>query len=436
MTLLKWLAEGLGYDVAPIAVFYVLRAQMFLLSFVLEDWALHELLPVKRERAVALLLVASSYVTWTFQMHTFSNSLETILVLWCLVLMRRMREDQEHTQVKLCVALAFLGVLGIFNRITFPAFLLVSGTQLLPELAVTPWRLPVILLAGGLTALIAVSMDTEYFTGSKLNFSSLFEQGVLTPYNNVIYNLDATNLAQHGLHPFWQHFVVNLPQLLGPAVPLLLFVSRKNSLFWSGVAGIAVLSCFRHQEPRFLLPAVPLLLASVRLPRSPQAMKMWTGFWVIFNLLAAIVFGLYHQAGVVPMQDWIRQQPHVTQTLWWKTYSPPLWLLGHQNDVMSTTDLMGMAGPRLIEQLSAIAPCQGSGNDTFLVAPSSAMFLDQYTLSTTEGQHDLVFQHKCQHRQHLGLDDLDFGEDGFVPTLQRVIGRRGLDVWQISRLCS
>lgn len=62
---------------------------MFLLSFVLEDWALHEQIASIRHRRIAVLLVASSYVTWTFQTHTFSNSIETLAVLWSLVLIQR-----------------------------------------------------------------------------------------------------------------------------------------------------------------------------------------------------------------------------------------------------------------------------------------------------------------------------------------------------------
>ena len=35
----------------------------------------------------------------------------------------------------------------------------------------------------------------------------------------------------------------------------------------------------------------------------------------------------------------------------------------------------------------------------------------------------------------IGLDDLEFGDDGVWPTLERVIGRRGLIVWRVSRDC-
>ncbi|KAK5121880.1 hypothetical protein LTR85_004451 [Meristemomyces frigidus] len=432
LTLLKWISEGVGYEVSPMAVFYVLRILMFTLSFVLEDWALHELLPVKRERVTALMLVASSYVTWTFQMHSFSNSIETLIVLWCLVLMRRMQDDSEHTQFRLCVALAFLGVLGVFNRITFPAFLVPAAVELLPQLKVKPWRAPAILLAGGLTALVAVAMDTEHYTGKQLRFRELFSTAVITPWNNMAYNLDSANLAQHGLHPFWQHFVANLPQLTGPALPLLIFSSRKNMLFWSGITGVAILSCFRHQEPRFLLPAVPLVLSSIDLPK--RLSRIWIYVWLAFNVLAAIIFGAYHQAGVIPVQTWIAQQPGVSQVLWWKTYSPPRWLLGTRNAYVNTTDLMGMTGPSMIKQLSDAAECGGDEHITLLVAPSSATFLDAYSGQAAQDQN-IKFERLLQQRQHIGLDDLDFGDDGVWPTLKRVIGRRGLTVWRVSREC-
>jgi len=433
LTVFKWISEGLGYDdVSPLAVFYLLRVLMFLLSFILGDWALHELLPLKRERAVGLVLVASSYVTWTYQMHTFSNSIETLIVLWCIVLMRRMRDNNEHTQVRLCVALAFLGVFGIFNRITFPAFLIVPAVQLLPGLLVRPLRIPIMFLTSAVTTLVAVAIDTEHYSGNRFRFRKTLDTAVFTPWNNLAYNLDSANLAQHGLHPFWQHFVANLPQLIGPALPLLIASSRRNSLYWSGIVGIALLSCFRHQEPRFLLPAVPLLLSAVNLPK--RFTRVWVCAWVAFNILAGVLFGSYHQAGVVPMQDWIGQQSGVAHVLWWKTYSPPRWLLGHENAYASTTDLMGIPGPRMMQELARMVSCTPNANKTLLVAPSSATFLDTYkaTLPSSQLVH---LEHLWQVRRHIGLDDLDFGDDGVWPTLQRVIGRRGLDVWRVTADC-
>jgi len=98
MFLLRWLWEGLGYDeVPPSVVYWSLRVLMLTLSIVLEDWAVLELVQSPRARRVVVPLVASSYVTWTYQTHTFSNSLETLLVLWSLVLIRRITEDKVGT---------------------------------------------------------------------------------------------------------------------------------------------------------------------------------------------------------------------------------------------------------------------------------------------------------------------------------------------------
>jgi hypothetical protein len=94
MYILRWLWEGFGLDVSPSVVYWTLRVLMLALSVVMEDWAIHELVESPRARRVAVSLVASSYVTWTFQTHTFSNSIETLLVSWSLVLIQRIVEDK------------------------------------------------------------------------------------------------------------------------------------------------------------------------------------------------------------------------------------------------------------------------------------------------------------------------------------------------------
>ncbi len=95
MVILRWLLTETGRgEVAPRIVYYTLRGVMFLGSFVLEDWAIHELVHSPRERRVAVILVASSYVTWTYQTHTFSNSVETLVVLWSVILIQRILENK------------------------------------------------------------------------------------------------------------------------------------------------------------------------------------------------------------------------------------------------------------------------------------------------------------------------------------------------------
>ena len=405
---------------------------MFFLSFVLEDWAIYELVPDKKARAAALLWTASSYVTWTYQAHTFSNSIETVIVLWCMVLVNKLMADDEHTRAKTCACLGFLGILGTFNRITFPAWLVVGGVQLLPRLYRKPRRLGVLAISAALTTVVAVATDTEYYTGERLHLRALPSAAVFTPLNNLRYNLDPSNLAQHGLHPFYQHFLANLPQLLGPAF-ILVFTSNKFNVFWlSGICGTILLSLFKHQEARFLLPAIPLLLSSIQLPSKGK--PIWLGIWITFNVLAALVFGIFHQGGVLPTQSWIEKQHNIDQVLWWKTYSPPRWILGRANERANTTDLMGIPETQLMERLSVVVPsCEDGQGRTLLIAPWSQMGLDRYDESAGHG----VWRWERAHfyRPHAGLDDLDFGEEGVVPTLRRVVGRRGLVVWEVRRNC-
>ena len=95
MVILRWLWTETGKEeVAPNTVYFTLRGVMFLSSFILEDWAIHELVHSRRQRRIAIIMVASSYVTWTYQTHTFSNSVESLIVLWSLVLIQRILENK------------------------------------------------------------------------------------------------------------------------------------------------------------------------------------------------------------------------------------------------------------------------------------------------------------------------------------------------------
>ena len=95
MQLLQWLWEGLGYsEVPPEIAFWTLRIVMLVLTLVLEDGAIHELVQSPGQRRVAVMLTASSYVTWTYQAHTFSNSVETLALLWCMVLVERIIHEK------------------------------------------------------------------------------------------------------------------------------------------------------------------------------------------------------------------------------------------------------------------------------------------------------------------------------------------------------
>lgn len=161
--------------------------------------------------------------------------------------------------------------------------------------------------------------------------------------------------------------------------------------------------------------------------------------------------GVYHQGGVVPAQlampdiistHTVEQgiKTHSESTVfWWKTYSPPRWLLGSEQDNhIHTADLMGIPGLKMIQHLDDAVPRCPRFSPVYLVAPTSATFLDEYSsLSSLADPHspNLQIFRLWTYRQHLNLDDLDFGDDGVVDTLKRVVGRRGLSVWSVRRAC-
>jgi GPI mannosyltransferase 4 len=294
------------------------------------------------------------------------------------------------------------------------------------------------------TALVAIALDTAFYTPGSISWTDLIYRPVITPLNNLRYNMSPENLAEHGLHPWYQHLLVNIPMLLGPAA-ILLFTQPHFSLrLYSAISGIFVLSVFQHQEARFLLPTVPLILSSVQVPKNRTTLKLWSAAWILFNLIFGVLMGIYHQGGIVPGQVFMSGQPDATHAVWWKTYTPPIWLLNGKNEVLQTRDVMGLKGDTLIGQLEALATCDTPAdrrnteylkekNGTYLIAPMSAEWIDPYL--SNKGLEGLRFREVWRYRQHLNLDDLDFGEDGVWKTLSRVIGRRGLVAWRVTKSC-
>jgi phosphatidylinositol glycan class Z len=297
-----------------------------------------------------------------------------------------------------------------------------------------PVSLLVMVLSAAATLLFAVVTDTEWFLQKPVHLSQLRETAIITPLNNFLYNMDSSNLAKHGLHPYYQHVIANLPQLLGPALPLIFFSCRMGMPMYSAGFGIFALSCLKHQEARFLLPAVPLILSSIRVPRRMR--NLWITIWIIFNVCLGLLMGVFHQGGVVPAQLWVGKQTGIQQAFWWKTYSPPTYLLGNNHQGLVTRDLMGMRGEKLLEELKAKVDCDATST-TLLLAPLSATFLDAYKTdnSTALEVSDVTLEEVWRYRNHFNLDDMDFGDDGVWPTLKRLVGRRGIGAWKVTKKC-
>ncbi|KAF8558667.1 hypothetical protein OG21DRAFT_1404685 [Imleria badia] len=390
----------------PPLVFRIQRLAFLCLSSVL-DYSVWSLVPQPAPRRLSLLLLASSYVTCTFQVRPFSNSLESVLVSLCIVLFRRIVDKRMRLKVgrektpayalkRDLHLLAVLAVIGTFTRPTFVAFALPIAYQLLRlsyQVVGSPFQVVSLLLPPICTAMLAASVfiavDTFYFRGN-------LSKPVITPYNFVKYNLSAENLAGHGLHPNWLHAGVNMPMLLGPLFLWFAWCSMCEYVKPSGhrvqkvyfetdilrrtliqiiILSLSVLSLQPHQEPRFLtpliLPAI-VLLATTELPRPG---KFFWVTWITFNTLLALVFGVLHQGGVVPsilaLHSTLRNGPAGSSThiIYWKTYTPPRHLLGVSRGVgvpgkISFVDLSGAPQNELMAALSA-----QSSNSTYLVTP-------------------------------------------------------------------
>lgn len=342
--------------------------------------------------------------------------------------------------------------------------------------------------------LIAIATDTAFYTGpaATTSFRALFDHvrhaPVITPLNNLMYNTQTTNLAEHGLHPRYQHLLVNLPQLLGPALILLFsstwpFAIRNlksmliNPRFTSAATGTLILSLVPHQEPRFLLPAVPLLLTCIRIPTSAVWRRVFWTSWAIFNTILGVIMGVYHQGGIIPAQLALpslitrslstrHSDAHNIEVFWWKTYPPPTYLLGippthpstnHSLNI-STVPLMGLPQSELVFMLMQHFPtCDPSlvdrltvhhaKTDIYVVAPLSAWRLDpdtpyppvsnfSFSIAFNMPPAHLSMTNLATFRQHINLDDMDFADDGLLHTLSRVVGRRGLGVWKVDRICA
>jgi phosphatidylinositol glycan class Z len=291
-----------------------------------------------------------------------------------------------------------------------------------------PLALFTFVLSSCFFALLAIALDTSFYRPEIDTILGAIGNPVITPLNNFVYNSATSNLSKHGIHPLYQHVVANLPQLLGPAYPLLFCCYRQSFRLYSAVSAILVLSLFPHQEARFLTPAIPLLLSSVRLPN--RFGRTWIASWVVFNVIMGLLMGTYHQGGVVPAQIHISTQPDITHAFWWKTYSPPIWLLDGKK--IQTSDLMGMPFQDVDAVLKTAVACGPADQGIVLAAPASAAALDGLVNGTKRG---IFLRERWRYSRHVSLDDMDFEDEGVLGTLGRVFGRRGLLLWDVGRNC-
>lgn len=376
----------------PYLLVTIPRMMMTSLSF-LSDLFIYKICLNNNTRPWSTLKIwASSHVTLVFLSRTFSNSTELVLFSALLYFVsssmkltdRYIRreielEDQykragnalERVQIvrmqkKIPLHkynhsfwIGALFALGVFNRPTFmlyalvPMFFWMQRGMFLRKVGLADFhdRMSSLLPTFIIMALTIIVSDTLFYRGWTL------AQVVMTPLNFIAYNMDRSNLARHGLHPWYLHSAINVPMLFNVlGLGGLYLVSRaivmvvmspwtlKPKLFdfnglliFSFAFPLLTLSLTPHQEPRFLLPLlVPLvlLLGPFLLRRQGLSAKILRSFWYAGNAVCVLFFGFFHQGGIYETQHWLHRHVHHerargthTHLLYFHTYMPPMSLL-------------------------------------------------------------------------------------------------------------
>ena len=207
------------------------------------------------------------------------------------------------------------------------------------------------------------------------------------------------------------------------------------------VSGLSVLSCAPHQEPRFLLPAIVPLVALYGTNLTERRRRWLRKFWIQYNALLLIFFGLLHQSGVVRslLASHEIASAHgsgggPSMFVYHHTYMPPSFLTRTrrgsvegkdvaqciEDDTCSAistatsgtrfsghyiVDLKDADIPSLQHTLNAALVCQTEGvgeNEVFVVNPSTAQFWPPFFLAGIMPAISLA----AYQSQHITTEDL------------------------------
>lgn len=248
-----------GWNIlTPYTLLILPRLIMCAISFV-NDWSLYKICNLYGLRYdIRLLTLASSFVTIVIGTRTFSNSIEMAL---CSFLLYTVAEAMVHSNsvifqheylndkyrnaqttaekvqwykmrallpphtVHRCIIVANIFVVGCFNRPTFILFAMPIvffwmlrglGTKVVSFVHFNI-RFGSLVVSGIPVFLLFVLIDSLYYgylTSSEIEFLDVnITYFTVTPLNFVRYNLNSTNTAAHGVHPWYLHLLVNVPML-------------------------------------------------------------------------------------------------------------------------------------------------------------------------------------------------------------------------------
>lgn len=422
---------------------------MLLISLV-NDWVLKRLCKkFEADWSSISVIYATSYVTLIYFARTFSNCLETAIfsiLLYLTLCSIEFKDSKNFTRKKLhenrnthSALIAMTLVVGIFLRPTFVIFAAVpillwlykSGSI---SKAITVKIFPMIIPAL-LTSFSIIFIDTLYYRKIYfINFITNLKRFavkdllnlVITPINFVTYNFQTKNLANHGLHPYFLHWLVNVPlvfTILGIYATydcLKTGINYKSSnlnalklalnLIW--IIPVCGLSIFPHQEPRFLIPLLlPIVL--VNGPRIYKSNILFT-LWVLGNFGTGFFYGVLHQGGIAPclfhLSKIVPETSNQIELIFFRTYLPPRYLM--QLDRSDTRVKITDVGEKELEDLVSIVQSTlkstSPKTDVYTIIPgsisSSVNFMKQ--IRGTSDNKKFVLSRAQYFFPHLCTEDL------------------------------
>ncbi|XP_052104867.1 GPI mannosyltransferase 4-like [Mytilus californianus] len=463
---LKLLGEFEPAVISPYWIIVIPRLVIASLSLVL-DYTLCKLCRCfDLNEQIGLRLMAASYVMLTYMTRTFTNSIEAVLFAVLLLLVftdrtikfyvkSKFEEEEEekqenlqrvsmkdyrfkiikHAEAKLhytksltttfyvkATLIGIVGMAGMFNRPTFAIMALFPALMYCEAKQEKITTHAVFVGAGATVSFITLTaVDTLYFGE---NFQELLSQCdkektsvlmcffttflrwvVITPYNFLLYNMNPLNLAEHGIHPRYLHFIVNLPLLFGP---LTLLIYKKllhlSVLLWRQekfhksylplvmlLIPVILISTFPHQEPRFLLPVLPLavMIGIEQIQEKSKLKTLFVCFCLFFNIIMTPIYGFLHQGGVIQSLLHIQKDLKSGTSLfdihdkfvYHRTYMPPHCLLLSRTSKSQILDIQGGNIQHFLkivpQRLSEIKdfPENKKSSNIYVVTPS--VFVDE-----------------------------------------------------------
>lgn len=229
--------------------------------------------------------------------RTYSNSIETVLLLGGMALLRSPNKTTH--------SLAYvLGGMSVAIRFTSLAAWIPLGVLFAWKQSTTSWKERLVYLVNP-----CATCGMLGFGISLLVDRCFYGFWTIPLLANLQFNVVEGMGALYGSHPFHWYVSAGLPAITGLMLPILIFgiPKTRNNPLWAVILPYILLhSLSAHKEFRFLLPILPLLciisgttLAEemnwIVYPKRKLIRGLLITTFVVANLIAFLYLGLIHQ---------------------------------------------------------------------------------------------------------------------------------------------